>query len=157
MKRKIGLFAIGLVITGIFIAIIPTTTLAEDLELYPDLIITNVGVIHGLSWRHHYVTPWIKNNGNAPVSTTFHTSLAFEQYSKSGFGYFTVLKIYETDSLPIGWTIPLLTFDHLWYGDWNQITGRYIVHVDCYNEINEGPSGGENNNWYNTSWWPWEP
>ena len=93
MKRKIGLFAIGLVITGIFIAIIPTTTLAEDLELYPDLIITNVGVIHGLSWRHHYITPWIKNNGNAPVSTTFHTSLAFEQYSKSGFGYFTVFAL----------------------------------------------------------------
>lgn len=87
----------------------------------------------------------------------FHTRLAFATYSRSGFGSLTVLKTWQTSSLPINWVIFLPTFDHLWIFDANEVTGRYIVTVDYLNEVDEGTSGGEDNNVFYTPWWPWEP
>lgn len=144
----------GLVIASMFIAITPISTQATDYN--PDLVITSVGVIHGPSWQHHLITPWIKNQGNEPAGM-FHTKLAFETHSRSGFGSLTILKTWQTNSLPINWVIFLPTYDHLWIFDPDEVTGRYIVTVDYLNEVDEGTSGGENNNVFYTPWWPWEP
>ncbi len=158
MRRKIGILLIGLVIASVFIAIAPTSTKADDPPLNPDLVITDVGVIHGPAWKHHYVTPWVQNLGYAPAGP-FKTRLQFATHSIYGWNSLTTLKEWSSGSLILNIPpLPLVTYDHSWWtSNWNTITGRYIVTIDCNNQVVELPPNGENNNVYYTPWWPWTP
>lgn len=155
MKSKKSMYLMILIIISTLIPIIPIVN--SGITYYPDLIIPNISVTDGPLQRHHYITVWVKNQGNWPAGG-FHTTLYFQTYNNlTHFGTISILFIHNTPGgLPAGWTIPipLLPYDHAWTNpDPNHIQCRYYAKVDYYNEVDEGPNG-EGNNMFYTPWGP---
>jgi hypothetical protein len=148
MKMKI--VGIGLLITAMFL--FPSVPLVKSEVVAPDLIITGISVTDGPLQYHHYITVWVKNQGNWPAGH-FTTKVFFEIWDTwTGLSSRGPLFEHESIGCKNGWTIPVppLPYDQYWVNpDPDRFQRRYSAMVDYYDDVQES---NETNNWNYTAW-----